>query len=286
MTTVGGSKQDSGKILNVAFRGHKDGTVEFFSDHIEIMTGYTKEDFNSKRLKWTDIVLSEYKDAIKKAFIKALKTDKTYMREYKIRGRNDKTLWVQEWSQIVCNEAGEVDYVLGIIMDITNQKEQEEARLKCEQKTGKYLIFRLAGQDYGINILKVREIVGLLPTTPIPQAPPFVKGVINLRGQLIPVVDLAVKFGLEQVAYSDRTCIIVLEIARQEEFKKTGIIVESVADVVYIKGQDIGDLPSSVNWLKTNSILGVATREKQNVLLLDIDPELADTDFASLGQTS
>lgn len=286
MTSNDEAERNNGKTLNVAFRGHKDGTVEFFSDHIEAMTGYTKEEFNSKRIKWTDIVLDEYQQAIKKAFIDALKTDKTYKREYKIRGKDQRILWVQEWSQIVCNAAGEVDFVLGIIVDVTRQKELEEQRIKCEQKTGKYLVFTLLGQDYGVNILQVREILGLLPITPIPQSPQYIKGVINLRGQLIPVVDLAVRLGLEPTAYTDRTCIIVLESASREQTARVGMIVDSVAHVVYMKGQNIEDLPDDLIWFRKDYVLGIAKQEEGNVILLDVDRELAETSLASLQQMS
>jgi purine-binding chemotaxis protein CheW len=87
-----------------------------------------------------------------------------------------------------------------------------ELTKSMENKEGKYLTFSMAGEEYGLGILKVKEIIGMMPVTTVPRTPPFVKGVINLRGKVIPVVDLRLKFGMEEIAYTERTCIIVVEI--------------------------------------------------------------------------
>src|SRR4030043_1578395 len=98
------------------------------------------------------------------------------------------------------------------------------------EKEGKYLTLSLAGEEYGIKILKVKEIIGMMPITTIPLTPPFVKGVINLRGKVIPVLNLRLKFGMEEVGYSERTCIIVVEIKRQGGSVLIGIGVDSVSE--------------------------------------------------------
>ena len=109
---------------------------------------------------------------------------------------------------------------------------------------GKYLTFSLAAEAYGIGILKVREIIGMLPITPVPQTPNFLKGVINLRGQVIPVVDLRLKFRLEEQDYTERTSIIVVEVPGRSGSVAIGIVVDSVSEVVYIRQADIENAPT------------------------------------------
>jgi purine-binding chemotaxis protein CheW len=108
-----------------------------------------------------------------------------------------------------------------------------------EKKEGKYLTFTLADEEYGIGILKIREIIGMMPITTIPQTPQFVKGVINLRGKVIPIIDLRQKFGMESIDYTDRTCIIVVEIDGTVGNVQIGIVVDSVSEVLNIKKEDI-----------------------------------------------
>jgi len=96
-------------------------------------------------------------------------------------------------------------------------------------REGKYLTFSLAGEEYGIGILKVKEIIGIMTITPIPKTPDFVKGVINLRGKVIPVVDLRLKFGMTGMESTERTCIIVVEIAAAGNKIFMGIVVDSVS---------------------------------------------------------
>jgi len=267
------------KVRNVAFRGYRDGTVEFLGDQIEWMTGYSKQQFNSKSMRWTDIVVEEDRPHLKEVFMKALQGDKTYMREYRIRTRNGDILWLTEWSQIICDEKGQIEFVTGIIMDNTEQKQEEVLRLKCERKTGKYLTFSLAGQEYGISILKVKEIIEVMPITSMPRSPACVKGVINLRGRVIPVVDLRIKFDFEEAEYSDRTCIIVLEAANLANGLLTGIVVDSVSEVLYIKGGDIEDNSSYMVGFNTNYILGMAKVDKSLKIILDVDKVLDGIEF-------
>ena len=111
----------------------------------------------------------------------------------------------------------------------------DQAIKAMTQKEGKYLTFSLAGEEYGIGILKVKEIIGMMPITTVPRTPGFVKGVINLRGKVIPVMDLRRKFEIEEMAYTDRTCIIVVEIAGQTGPVLTGIVVDSVSEVLPVR---------------------------------------------------
>jgi purine-binding chemotaxis protein CheW len=112
---------------------------------------------------------------------------------------------------------------------------------------GKYLTFTLADEEYGIGILKVKEIIGMIAITTVPQTPPHIKGVINLRGKVIPVIDLRLKFDLPDMEYTERTCIIVIEIAKENGNILIGILVDSVSEVLNIKGADIRRAPQFWN---------------------------------------
>lgn len=151
-------------------------------------------------------------------------------------------------------------------------------------RDGKYLTFTLAGEEYGISILKVKEIIGMLPITTVPQTPPYVKGVINLRGKVIPVVDLRRKFGMDPMEYTERTCIIVVEIAGSVKTIPMGIVVDSVSEVLNIKSADIEETPSFGNRLDTDYILGMAKVGGGVKILLDIDRVMSADEMASLVQ--
>jgi len=138
-------------------------------------------------------------------------------------------------------------------------------------REGKYLSFFLDGEEYGIGILKIKEIIGMMPITPIPQTPEFVKGVINLRGKVIPVIDLRLRFGMSEIDYTDRTCIIVVEFSTDGGRLHTGIVVDSVSEVLNIKGSDIEDTPTFGAKLSTDFILGMAKIGGGVKILLDID---------------
>ncbi|HQL90229.1 MAG TPA: chemotaxis protein CheW [Syntrophales bacterium] len=146
-------------------------------------------------------------------------------------------------------------------------------------KEGKYLTFSLAGEEYGIGILKVREIIGMMPITPVPRTPDFVKGVINLRGKVIPVIDLRLRFGLEAAAYTERTCIIVVEILGDAGAVPMGIVVDAVSEVLSIRGGDIENTPAFGVKLNTDFILGMAKTEGSVKILLDIDRVLGTFQF-------
>jgi purine-binding chemotaxis protein CheW len=153
-------------------------------------------------------------------------------------------------------------------------------------ETGKYLTFTLAEEEYGVGILKVKEIIGMMPITSVPQTPAFVKGVINLRGKVIPVVDLRLKFSLESIPYSERTCIIVVEIDSESHTILIGIVVDSVSEVLNIKGEDIENTPTFGTTLNTDYILGMAKTEGRVKLLLDIDRVLSTEEIQILDKTA
>jgi purine-binding chemotaxis protein CheW len=149
-------------------------------------------------------------------------------------------------------------------------------------REGKYLTFSLADEEYGIGILKIREIIGMMSITSVPQTPPFVKGVINLRGKVIPVVDLRLRFGMQEIEYTERTCIIVVEIEGQAVTVQIGIVVDAVSEVLNIKGEDIEDTPTFGTKLDTEYILGMAKMEGGVKILLDIDQVLSADEVAAL----
>jgi purine-binding chemotaxis protein CheW len=144
---------------------------------------------------------------------------------------------------------------------------------------GKHLTFSLAGEEYGIGILKVKEIIGMMTITQIPQAPGYVKGVINLRGKVIPVIDLRLKFGIESISYTEKTCIIVVEIKSSDRKIQIGIVVDSVSEVRHIKPGDIEDTPTFGAQIDTGYILGMAKIEGGVKILIDIDHVLSNRDF-------
>ncbi len=146
-------------------------------------------------------------------------------------------------------------------------------------KEGKYLTFSLAGEEYGIGILKVREIIGMMPVTPVPRTPDFVKGVINLRGKVIPVIDLRLRFGLDAAAYTERTCIIVVEILGDTGAVPMGIVVDAVSEVLNIRATDIENTPAFGVKLNTDFILGMAKTDGGVKILLDIDKVLGTFQF-------
>jgi len=149
-------------------------------------------------------------------------------------------------------------------------------------KEGKYLTFTLADEEYGISILKIKEIIGMMPITSVPQTPAFVKGVINLRGKVIPVIDLRLRFGMESNDYTERTCIVVVEIVGQTGTILMGVVVDAVSEVLNIKSNEIENTPTFGTKLDTDYILGMAKMEGSIKILLDIDRVLSAKEIAAL----
>jgi len=137
---------------------------------------------------------------------------------------------------------------------------------------GKYLTFTLGRESYGVAVLKVREIIRLADITAVPQMPEYVKGVINLRGKIIPVVDLRLKFQLAKAETSESTCIVVVQIQNSTGLKtQMGLIVDAVEEVANINANDIEDTPDFGSVLDTEYILGMAKMKGGVKTLLDID---------------
>ena len=150
---------------------------------------------------------------------------------------------------------------------------------------GKYLTFSLDNEEYGIGIMKVKEIIGLMPVTPVPRTPEFVRGVINLRGKVIPVIDLRLRFGMESVESSERTCVIVVEIDGPSGAVMIGVVVDSVSDVLNISEDDIeGELSFGAS-LDTDYIFGMAKLENGVKILIDIDKVLNSDELSLIHKT-
>ena len=151
-----------------------------------------------------------------------------------------------------------------------------------QNREGTYLTFNLAGEEYGIGILKVKEIFGIMAITTVPQTPTYMKGVINLRGKVISIVDLRLKFGMEVMDYTEKTCIIVVEIASGGQKVMIGILVDSVSEVLNIKGGDIEAAPNFGSRLSTDYILGMAKMAGGVKILLDIERVLSSEEMGTL----
>ncbi len=149
---------------------------------------------------------------------------------------------------------------------------REESGRGLKELAGKYLTFALADEEYGIGILKVREIIGLMEITAVPQTPPYVKGVINLRGRVIPVLELRTKFGMASQEYNDRTCIIVVEVNAAGGTIQVGMLVDSVSEVLNIAAEEIEPPPSfGTSQVDTGAILGMAKIKGDVKILLDVN---------------
>lgn len=151
---------------------------------------------------------------------------------------------------------------------------------------GKYLTVVLESEAYGIAVLKVREIIRMQKITPVPQMPEFVKGVINLRGRVIPVIDLRVKFGLK-ADFTERTCIVVVQVRLSAEATvQMGLIVDSVEEVVHVSNEEIEPTPEFGARVETAYLLGMAKVKGQVKTLLDIDRVVAPDAIQSIARAA
>jgi purine-binding chemotaxis protein CheW len=158
--------------------------------------------------------------------------------------------------------------------------EQTNAAETSEKtKAGKYLTFGLGEEQYGLEILKVREIIGLMSITAVPRTPEYVKGVINLRGKVIPIVCLRQKFQMEEVETTEETCVIVVDVHGME----MGIIVDKVSEVLDIAGDEIEDAPSFGASVNTDFIMGMGKSGDHVTILLDISQVLSNSEVSSIG---
>jgi purine-binding chemotaxis protein CheW len=162
----------------------------------------------------------------------------------------------------------------------TDLERREEAGLRAVMdQENKFLQFELDGEYYGVDILKVREINGLMDITAVPQTPVFMKGLINLRGKVVPVIDLRLKFGLPESHYDERTSIIVIEFKSIHGQVQMGIVVDTVSEVINIRAENIEPAPNFGARLKIDYIRGMAKTKGRVIIILDIDLILTDEEL-------
>ncbi len=138
--------------------------------------------------------------------------------------------------------------------------------------TGKYLTFTLAEEEYGVDILNVREIIGVMEITAVPHTPNFIRGVINLRGRVIPVLHLRLKFGMDEREYNDRTCIVVIEVRGGEGTMMVGLVVDSVSEVMNVDREHLEPTPSfGGKAVDAGNIMGMAKVDGEVRILLDVE---------------
>jgi purine-binding chemotaxis protein CheW len=160
-------------------------------------------------------------------------------------------------------------------MSATTQTRTTQQEIERE---GKYLTFFLDDEEYGLEILKVQEIIGLMPITRVPRAPHFLKGVVNLRGKVIPVVDLRLKFGMAEAETTDLTCIIVV----QAGGVLSGLLVDRVSEVVDLATTDVAETPDFGASVDTDYIRGMGKSGERVTILLEIDRVLGEQDLEAL----
>jgi len=158
----------------------------------------------------------------------------------------------------------------------------DNAAAQADARAGKYLTFQLANEEFGIRVLKVREIMGIQEITAVPQTPAHIKGVINLRGKVVPVVDLRLKFGVAAADYTQRTCIIVTQVQGESSPVMMGIVVDSVSEVLNLTGTEIEDTPDFGEEISGSYLLGMAKVKGKVKILLDIDRVLSTQDMHNL----
>ncbi len=163
--------------------------------------------------------------------------------------------------------------------------ETEQSRFdEITSSDSKYLEFLIDEDSYAIEILKIREIIGMMDITNIPKTPEYIKGVINLRGKVIPIMDLRGRFGMGLIDYTDRTCIIVVDISVSGAPLRVGLVVDKVSEVLNISGDEIAQPPDFGPHSRMDFILGMAKNKGDVKILLDIDKVLSCKEADLLGQ--
>ncbi len=161
-------------------------------------------------------------------------------------------------------------------MSMNTETTTTTSNSKLKVAGGEYLTFVLGEEQYGLEILKVQEIRGYDTVTQIANTPDFIKGVVNLRGKIVPIVDLRIKFNLGKVEYDEFTVVIILNLSG----RVVGIVVDGVSDVKALKDEQIRDVPSLVSNIDTKYIVGLATVEDQMFILVDIEQLMSSQEMA------
>lgn len=166
-------------------------------------------------------------------------------------------------------------------MKAPEEKDGTGARL-----AGKYLTFALGKEEYAIKILAVNQIIRLQEISSVPNTPAFVRGIINLRGAIIPIVDLRRKFAMADHADTERTCIVVIQLDHGDKRVNMGIVIDEVREVLEIPAADIEDTPAFGDGIDTGFIMGIAKTGKSVKIMLDIDKVLSSADIIAISGLS
>lgn len=156
-------------------------------------------------------------------------------------------------------------------MEASNALANDDSKALLDSAGGQYLTFMLSGEEYGVEILRVQEIKGWDTVTPIPNTPEHMLGVLNLRGAIVPIIDLRARFNLEKIPYGPTTVVIVVKIESEDQERTVGVVVDAVADVYRLDKSDIQPAPSMGYTINTEFVNGLATVENKMVILLDIN---------------
>lgn len=163
-------------------------------------------------------------------------------------------------------------------MDLETGAVTSTINTKAKSAAGEYLTFILGTEEYGLEILKVQEIRGYDAVTQIANTPDFIKGVVNLRGKIVPIVDLRIKFHLGKAEYNEFTVVIILTLSG----RVVGIVVDGVSDVTALKEEQIREVPALVTSIDTKYIVGLASMESKMLILVDIEQLMSSEDIALL----
>lgn len=196
---------------------------------------------------------------------------------------NGTPLWLTVFSRPLTFN-GEASLLTAVYDKTERRKAEEEIRklserLEAQKKeVKKYLVFNLADTKYAIHLPEVKEITEMMHVTRVPHAPDFIKGVVNLRGRIIPVADLRLKFDMEFHEYTDKSCIIIAE----SQEKRVGMIVDTVSEVLNVRGEDIEELPPIYEMANMDSVLGIAKTDDGVIIILDIQNFLREEELSFL----
>ena len=158
----------------------------------------------------------------------------------------------------------------------------EQAEQQALATSGEYLTFILDREEYGIDILTVQEIRGYETPTTIANAPPFLKGVINLRGVIVPIIDMRIKFNLGEPTYDQFTVVIILNIAK----RIVGMVVDGVSDVIQLNSENLRPVPEFASILDTRYILGLGTLDDRMIIVVDIERLMTSQEMALVEATA
>ena len=158
--------------------------------------------------------------------------------------------------------------------------------MEINQEQAQYLSFHIAGEEYAIGILRVKEIIVYGTVTKVPATPAHVRGVINLRGSVVPVIDLAVKMGLAESPVTKLSCIVIVEIALEGEAAVMGVMADSVSQVIELSPADIEPTPAFGTRIRVDFLQGMAKADRKFILLLDIDQVLTSEDLIAVAQSA